>query len=229
MEEDLLQPHSAENLAGEELEESLLSHEEEVDTQNSTVVDASQKLNQGPSVQASITSNVPDYLEGWEENFTAPTQFSERTMGVLSSGLMSKSARAEITQATTAKMLNFCKYPTADQYNIVAKKIVTNLLNGKKDSTGTGFGSWAKGLETRFRNIRRKPRSSSIGLEFSPPTKKKKIGIHSCPQSSALLDDATYDLHLKELEKQLSKKTKSKSALSSLMYGGREGSAASAK
>ena len=46
MEEDLLQPHSAENLAGEELEESLLSHEEEVDTQNSTVVDASQKLNQ---------------------------------------------------------------------------------------------------------------------------------------------------------------------------------------
>ena len=92
-------------------------------------------------MQASITSNVPDYLEGWEENFTAPTQFSERTMGVLSSGLMSKSARAEITQATTAKMLNFCKYPTADQYNIVAKKIVTNLLNGKKDSTGTGFVS----------------------------------------------------------------------------------------
>ena len=72
-------------------------------------------------------------------------------------------------------------------------------------------------METRFRNIRRKPRSSSIGLEFSPPTKKKKIGIHSCPQSSSLTDDATYKLHLKELEKQWLKKTKSKSALSSLM------------
>ena len=95
----------------------------------------------GSTVQTSIPSNVPDYLEGWEEDFTVPTQFSERTMGVLSSGVMSKSARAEIIQATSAKMLNFCKYPTAHQCNIIAKKISTHLLNGKKDSTGTGFVS----------------------------------------------------------------------------------------
>jgi len=151
-----LQPNSAECEVDEQLEESFTSNEE---GNNSTIVDAGQNLNQvnctkivlygsyflkglsGSSVQTSIPSNVPDYLEGWEEDFSVPTQFSERTMGVLSSGLMSKSARAEIVQATTAKMLNFCKYPTAQQYNIVAKKIVNSLLNGKKDSTGTGFVS----------------------------------------------------------------------------------------
>ena len=70
----------------------------------------------------------------------------------------------------------------------------------------------------RFRNLRRNPRSSSTGLSFSPPVKKKKLGNHSVFFPTEPLDDKTYNLHVAQLDKQWSKKTRTKSALSSLMY-----------
>ena len=70
-----------------------------------------------------------------------PTQFSEATMEVLTSGSMSKSARREIVQMTASKMLNYCKYPTSQQYNEVGRKIVNHLLQGKKDTSGSGYVS----------------------------------------------------------------------------------------
>ena len=68
--------------------------------------------------------------------------------------------------------------------------------------------------------MRCKPRSHGTGLDFSPPTKKKKIqlGNHGYnPYAYTLLDEETYDLHLSQLHKQLSKKTKNKASLLSLM------------
>ena len=70
----------------------------------------------------------------------------------------------------------------------------------------------------RFRNLRRNPRSSSTGLSFSPPVKKKKLGNHSVFLPTEPLDDETYNLHVAQIDKQWSKKTRIKSALSSLMY-----------
>ena len=70
----------------------------------------------------------------------------------------------------------------------------------------------------RFRNLRRNPRSSSTGLSFSPPVKKKKLGNHSVFLPIEPLDDETYNLHVAQIDKQWSKKTRTKSALSSLMY-----------
>ena len=69
----------------------------------------------------------------------------------------------------------------------------------------------------RFRNLRRHPRSSSTGLSFSPPVKKKKLGNHSAFFPTELLDDETYELHVGQIAKQWTKKSKTKSALSSLM------------
>ena len=88
-----------------------------------------------------IMSTVPNYLDGWEEDFRIPTQFSEATMQVLTSRSMSKSARKEIVQMTASKMLNYCKYPSEIQYHEVGKKIVNGLLHGKKDSSGSGYVS----------------------------------------------------------------------------------------
>ena len=85
-----------------------------------------------------MLSDVPDTLNGWEEEFTVPSQFSERTMASLSSGNITSSARAEIIQMTVGKMLSYCKYPTALQYETVARNIVATILKGKGDRIGSG-------------------------------------------------------------------------------------------
>ena len=92
-------------------------------------------------VRTCIPSNVPDRAEGWEDDFKVPTQFSQCTMAVLASGKMTKSAKAEIVQATVSKMLNYCKYPTTAQQEVIAKKITAVVMHGRKDSTGSGFVS----------------------------------------------------------------------------------------
>ena len=47
---------------------------------------------------------------------------------------LTSTARAEIVQMTSAKMLSYCKYPTTLQYEVVASKSVNRLLKGKGDS-----------------------------------------------------------------------------------------------
>ena len=89
-----------------------------------------------------MPSNVPDTLNGWKEHFVVPSQFSERTMASISSGNITSSARAEIVQMTVAKMLSYCKYPTAVQYETVARNIVTTILRGKGDRLGSGHVSF---------------------------------------------------------------------------------------
>jgi len=89
----------------------------------------------------SILSNVPDALNSWEHNFVVPSQFSERTMVSIGSGNLTSSARSEIVQMTVAKILNYCKYPTAIQYETVASKIVLNLLKVNGGTFGNGHVS----------------------------------------------------------------------------------------
>ena len=92
-------------------------------------------------VKTCILSNVPDRAEGWEDDFKVPTQFSQSTMAVLASGQMTKSAKTEIVQVTASKMLNFCKYPKTPQHEVIGKKIVADILHGRKDTTGSGYVS----------------------------------------------------------------------------------------
>ena len=86
-------------------------------------------------------SNVPDSLNGWEDDFVVPSQFSEATMLAIGNENLTSTARAEIVQMTSAKMLSYCKYPTTLQYEVVASKIVSSLLKGKGDSIGNGYVS----------------------------------------------------------------------------------------
>ena len=65
---------------------------------------------------------------------------------------MSKSARSEIVQMTASKMLNYCKYPTLQQYNEVGRKIVNDLLQGKKDTAG-GSGYVSAHTESNYTMI----------------------------------------------------------------------------
>ena len=86
-------------------------------------------------------STVPDLLNGWEDDFIVPTQFSEKTMAAISTGNLTSSARAEIVQMSAAKMLSYCKYPSSIQYETVASKIVAKVLKGKGDTFGSGHVS----------------------------------------------------------------------------------------
>ena len=58
----------------------------------------------------------------------------------ISKGQLTKNARTEIVQSVTHKMLNYCKYPSKDQREIVASKIV-RTINGSRDALGVGHVS----------------------------------------------------------------------------------------
>ena len=75
-------------------------------------------------LQTSLLSNVPDYAEGWENDFIIPQQYSEDTMTALRNKRIADKHRHEITQEICSRMINFCKYPTKKQRNIVAAKLV---------------------------------------------------------------------------------------------------------
>lgn len=82
-------------------------------------------------------------------------------------------------------------------------------------------GSWEKALKTRFKNLRRQPRADNTGFEFTPPSKKRQLGLlnHECPSSvqPMTLDDHTYERHLKALNKASSKTAKNNEAIISLL------------
>ena len=82
-------------------------------------------------------------------------------------------------------------------------------------------GSWEKALKTRFKNLRRQPRADNTGLEFTPPSKKRRLSLlnHECPSSvqPMTLDDHTYERHLKALDKASSKTAKNNEAIISLL------------
>ena len=69
-------------------------------------------------------SDVPDFADGWENDFIIPSQYSEDTMAALRSKRIGDKHRHEIVQEICSRMINFCKYPTTKQRNIVAAKLV---------------------------------------------------------------------------------------------------------
>lgn len=82
---------------------------------------------------------VPDRLDGWEDSFEVPEQFSTSTMLALHNGQLNGSARREIVQAVASKIMNICRYPTTGQMNVVAAKIAHKL--NVQDTLGTGHAS----------------------------------------------------------------------------------------
>ena len=89
-----------------------------------------------------IISTVPNRLGGWEETFEIPSQYSESSMLAISKVELTSSARREIVQSVASKMLNSCKYPTTDQIDVVASRIVEKI-KGSHDSLGTEHVSLA--------------------------------------------------------------------------------------
>ena len=55
---------------------------------------------------------------------------------------LTSSARREIVQSVASKMFNNCKYPTTDQIDVVASRIVEKI-KGSHDSLGTEHVSLA--------------------------------------------------------------------------------------
>lgn len=61
-------------------------------------------------------------------------------MAALTTKKISSNVRAQISQDIATKMLGYCKYPTSDQYEVIAQKIVSTFPV-LKDSMGTGHVS----------------------------------------------------------------------------------------
>lgn len=80
---------------------------------------------------------VPDRLPGWEEEFVVPKQYSDIVMGELTTNQVTSTTRRAVVKDVAAKCLNYCKYPTSEQLQVVASKIVATFPN-LADTLGTG-------------------------------------------------------------------------------------------
>ena len=80
-------------------------------------------------------------------------------------------------------------------------------------------GSWAKAISDRLKNMRRKPRAKSAGLEFAPPVKKMKMGNHGLQLTTngRILDVTSYQRHLSALNKEFKKTVINHSVIRTLM------------
>ena len=81
--------------------------------------------------------SVPYHLPGWEDEFIVPKQYSEIVMAELTTGQVTDITRRAIVQDVAAKCLNYCKYPSNNQIQVVASKIVSTFPI-LKDTIGTG-------------------------------------------------------------------------------------------
>lgn len=86
---------------------------------------------------------VPDRSEGWEKDFVVPKQYSGTVMAALTTKRISSNVRAQKSQDVATKMLSSCKYPTSEQYEVVAHKIISTFPV-LKDSMGVGYVSRRK-------------------------------------------------------------------------------------
>ena len=60
-----------------------------------------------------------------------------------------------------------------------------------------------------FKNMRRVPRSSRTGLDFTPPDRKKESALHQgLSHSGRILDDLTYQRHKTALSQEYDRKMK---------------------
>lgn len=69
-----------------------------------------------------------------------PRQYSETVMREISTGQITQVTRRAIIQDVSAKCLNYCKYPTTNQLEVVASKIVSTFPV-LADTLGTGHVS----------------------------------------------------------------------------------------
>ena len=99
-----------------------------------------EELASASQISPGLIHGVPDRLEGWEDDFTVPKQFSGVVMVALTTGRVSSNVRAQIIQDVATKMLSYCKYPTATQYETVAHKLISQFPM-LKDSIGIGHVS----------------------------------------------------------------------------------------
>ncbi len=92
------------------------------------------------SITPDLMQGVPDRLDGWEEEFVVPKQYSGSVMAALTTGRITSNVRSQITQDVATKMLSYCKYPSPEQYEKVAQKLV-ECFPILKDSMGLGHVS----------------------------------------------------------------------------------------
>lgn len=79
-------------------------------------------------------------MEGWENEFVIPKQYSGTVMIALTNVRITTNVRAQIVQDVATKMMSYCKYPSTDQYETVAIKLVT-AFPILKDSMGPGHAT----------------------------------------------------------------------------------------
>ena len=95
-----------------------------------------------PSSTTDIAQGVPDRLEGWENEFSIPKQYSGTVMIAFTNARIITNVRAQIVQDVATKMMSYCKYPSTGQYETVAITLVT-AFPILKDSMGPAHVSTA--------------------------------------------------------------------------------------
>ena len=92
-------------------------------------------------VSTSVHANVPARALGWEDNFKIPRQFDIEIMSMIEKKQITPKVRNHVVREVAARMLDHCLYPTKDQYQVVATKIVQEFPVLSDTLMGTGYVS----------------------------------------------------------------------------------------
>lgn len=110
-----------------------------------------------PPATPTTTLGAPS---NWIRTFKIP-DFSFRTQQALKNGVITKGASSDIVTYIAHQIWTHTKYPTSEEYTEVCRELVTQYPV-LKDGTSTGYVSWKRRLQQKFKNLRRPNRAARL-------------------------------------------------------------------
>ncbi|XP_071833259.1 sterile alpha motif domain-containing protein 3-like isoform X1 [Apostichopus japonicus] len=176
------------------------------------------------------TSDVSDSFHEEEKFLPWPHKFElhqddvrrDILVELLKGGPVSNRIKSAVIQATFDKMCLFTVYPTTDQYNTAAKAVIKSFPNlAIKLPFCEPYDALKNALKDKFRNERRHMTRDVV-------VKKRKTSTHATTDEGERKEGAdwtlpegeteeTIKLHIKELQKESTKKKQDKNKIKSLM------------
>ena len=92
-------------------------------------------------VSTSVHADVPARALGWEDDFKIPRQFDIEIISMIEKKQITPKVQNHVVRKVAAQILDHCLYPTKDQYQVVATKVVQEFPVLSDTLMGTGYVS----------------------------------------------------------------------------------------
>ena len=89
---------------------------------------------------------MPARALGWEDDFQVPRQFDIEIMRMMEKKQITPKVRNHVVREVAARMLDHCLFPTNNQYQVVASKVIRQFPMLSDTMIGTGYVSIYKSI-----------------------------------------------------------------------------------